>query len=169
MGFLDKAKAAANDLAAKADSALGSAESSLAGGASPKQAEPLIRDLGVIAYLEATGRGLPDADEQRARCVEGIQSIESQTTLNLQITSAPPPAPGAGATPQAPPPPVSQSGPVAPPPPPGAAAAPPPPPGATGTPQEAAPGTPPADQPAAPPPPPAGAGSVPPPPPPSGG
>ena len=170
MGFLDKAKAAANDLAAKADSALGSAEGSLAGGASPKQAEPLIRDLGVIAYLEATGRGLPDADEQRARCVEGIRSIESQTTLNLQIASAPPPAPGAGATPQAPPPPVAPPAQTAPPPPPpGAAAAPPPPPGVREPPKDGAPGSPSADRPTAPPPPPPGGGAVPPPPPPGGG
>ena len=105
MGFLDKAKAAANDLAAKADSALNSAEGSLAGGASPKQADPLLRDLGVIAYLEATGRPMADADAQRARCIEGIQAIEGQTQLDLQMGSAPPPAPGAttGAAPSAPP------------------------------------------------------------------
>ncbi len=156
VGFLDKAKAAANDLAAKADSALGSAESSLAGGASPKQAEPMIRDLGVIAYLEATGRPLADADEQRRRCVEGIQTIESQTTLNLQMTSAAPPAPGTttGAPPgptAAPPPPAS----AAPPPPPGANAAPPAPP-APAPPSQAAPPPPPGQ--VAPPPPPASDG-----------
>ena len=164
MGFLDKAKAAANDLAAKADTALGSAESSLAGGASPKQAEPFIRDLGVIAYLEATGRAIPDADDQRARCVEGISSIESQTTLNLQLGSVPPPAPGSGvAPPAATPPPPSSGAAAPPPPPPGAAAAPPPP----APPSEAAPEAQPLpDAPA--PPPPAPGGSVPPPPPPTG-
>lgn len=162
MGFLDKAKAAANDLAAKADTALGSAESSLAGGASPKQAEPLIRDLGVIAYLEATGRPMPDADEQRSRCVEGIQAIEGQTTLNLQMSSAPPPAPGTAGAPPAPPAPGAGAAPVAPPPPPGAAAAPPPPPGEEHQQAPEAPSAAPA-----PPPPPSG-GSVPPPPPPSG-
>ncbi|MCB1010216.1 MAG: hypothetical protein H6517_05130 [Microthrixaceae bacterium] len=169
MGFLDKAKAAATDLAAKADTALNSAESSIAGGANPKQAEPLIRDLGVIAYLEATGRPAPDADEQRQRCVEGIQAIEGQTQLNLQMTSTPPPAPGTttGAAPAAPPaapPPPS----AAPPPPPGAASAPPPP----AAPEPPAPTTP-APNPTAPnptaaEPPPAPAAPPPPPPPPSG-
>ncbi|MCO5316836.1 MAG: hypothetical protein M9942_00195 [Microthrixaceae bacterium] len=159
MGFLDKAKAMANDVAAKADTALNSAESSLAGGVNPKQAEPLLRDLGVIAYLEATGRPLPDADAQRQRCVEGIQSIESQTTLNLQMSAAPPPAPGTTtgappAAPAAPPPPAA----AAPPPPPGAAAqAPaPPPPGGGPAPAEEPPQQQAAPPPPPPPPPPAG-------------
>jgi hypothetical protein len=155
MGFLDKAKAAANDLASKADAALGSAESSMAGGASPKQAEPLIRDLGVIAYLESTGRVPEDADTQRQRCVDGIQAIEQQTALNLQLTSAPPPAPGTAGAPPAPAtaPPAPAAAP--PPPPPGAAAAPPPPvdaPAAPPAPAEAPAPPPPRD--AAPPPPP---------------
>lgn len=155
MGFLDKAKAAATDLAAKADTALNSAETSIAGGANPKEAEPMLRDLGVIAYLEATGRPMPDADDQRQRCVEGIQSIESQTTLNLQMTSSPPPAPGTTtgappAAPAAPPPPAA----AAPPPPPGAAAAAPPPPAAPEAPAAPAAPPPPSDSPAAPPPPP---------------
>ena len=143
MGFLDKAKAAANEMVAKADSALSSAEGGLAGGTSPKQAEPLLRDLGVLAYLEATGRPPADADEQRRRCVEGIQGIESATTLNLQLSTVPPPAPGttAGAAPGAPPPPPGQAA--------------PPPPGAASPGDEGAP-------------PPPG-GSVPPPPPPTGG
>ncbi|MEZ5237932.1 MAG: hypothetical protein R2716_02910 [Microthrixaceae bacterium] len=113
MGFLDKAKAAM-------DSAIAQGESALAGGANPKQADPLLRDLGVIAYLEATGRPVPDAESERRRCVEGIQAIEQQTTLNLQLTSAPPPAPG--------PPPGLHPRPRGAPPPP--SAAPPPPPGA---------------------------------------
>ncbi|MFV0317815.1 MAG: hypothetical protein ACK5O2_12745 [Microthrixaceae bacterium] len=157
MGFLDKAKA-------MADQAMNSAESAMAGGANPKQADPMLRDLGVLAYLEATGRPAPDADAQRQRCIEGIQAIEGQTQLNLQMSSAPPPAPGTntGAAPAAPaaaPPPPA----AAPPPPPGAAQAPPPPaaPAAENPPAQ----NPPAANPptaAAPPPPP------PPPPPPSG-
>ncbi len=150
MGFLDKAKA-------MADQAMNSAESSLSGAPSPKQAEPMLRDLGVLAYLEATGRPAPDADEQRQRCVEGIQAVEQQAQLNLQMTSAPPPAPGmntgtAPAAPaSAPPPPAA-----APPPPPGGAATAPPPPATAPEPQAAPepPETAPPPPPSAPPPPP---------------
>jgi len=169
MGFLDKAKAAATEMAAKADAALNSAEGSMSGGASAKQAEPYLRDLGVISYLESTGRAPADAEAQRERCTTAIQGIESQVALNLAMASAAPPAPGVAA--QAPPPP----GAAAPPPPPGGQpAAPPPPPGAAppppppgGGPAVAPPPAAPAPQaPVAPPPPP---GTVAPPPPPGGG
>ena len=150
MGFLDKAKAAANDLAAKADSAINSAETSFAGGVSAKQAEPYLRDLGVLAYLEATGRAPEGAEAERQRCIDAIGPIESQSSLNLQLSSAAPPAPGtAGTPPAAPPPPPGGAASTPPPPPPGGTEAPPPPGGTEA-------------------PPPPGAGSVPPPPPPSG-
>jgi hypothetical protein len=155
MGFLDKAKAAANDLAAKADQALSSAESSLGGGTSPRQADPYLRDLGVLAYLEATGRPLPDAEAQRARCVEAIGDIEGQTALNLAMGSAAPPAPGVAADPAATPPPPSA----------GEGGATPPPPGA---PEQSAPPPPAPPPPSQAPPPPPPPGSVAPPPPPTG-
>lgn len=126
MGFLDKAKAAANELAQKADTAL--AGSGLGGpGAS---ADRYLRDLGVIAYLEAAGRAVPDAD--RARVMAALRDLEQRGeigALTLQTTAAQatavPPPPGAAA--QAPPPPAAAT----PPPPqgaPGSPAPPPPPP-----------------------------------------
>jgi hypothetical protein len=162
MGFLDKAKAAAETAMTKADQALSNVDTSFSGGASPKQAEPYFRDLGVLAYLEATGRAPADADDQRQRCLTAVQQLEGQTTLNFALSSAAPPPPGTAAT--APPPPGA-AGAAPPPPPPGGGSAPdpgtvapPPPPG------QVAPPPPPGS--VAPPPPP---GSVPPPPPPSGG
>jgi hypothetical protein len=153
MGFLDKAKAAAETAMTKADAALSNVDTSLGGGPSPKQAEPYFRDLGVLAYLEATGRAPADADEQRQRCLTAVQQLEGQTTLNFALSSAAPPPPGAAAT--APPPPGAGA---VPPPPPGESAPPPPPP-----PGSVAPPPPPGS--VAPPPPP---GSVAPPPPPAG-
>src|SRR5665647_1154808 len=66
MGFLDKAKAAASDLAAKADSAL---NSSGAGGPKPPGAgdvDKYFRDLGVLTYLEASGRAADAAERDRS-------------------------------------------------------------------------------------------------------
>ena len=56
MGFLDKAKAAATELSAKADQAMSQAGINTPGATSSTSAsaERLLRDLGVIAYLEAT-------------------------------------------------------------------------------------------------------------------
>lgn len=147
MGFLDKAKAAASDLASKADSALSSTAASLSGG-EPGAPNPdaLLHDLGVIDYLEATGRPVPP--EERARVMAGIQEAERRGTLRSlalrTATPTPPPPPGAAAA--APPPPgaaapappaaASQPGAVATPPP---AAAPPPPAAAPAPPSEAPP------------------------------
>ncbi|HEX4977558.1 MAG TPA: hypothetical protein VFV40_06800 [Nocardioides sp.] len=125
MGFLDKAKAAANELAQKADTAL--AGSGLGGpGAS---ADRYLRDLGAITYLQAAGRPVPEAD--RERVLAALRDLEQRGelgALTLQTTAAQatavPPPPGAAG--QAPPPPTAAapSPPQAPP----TTSAPPPPP-----------------------------------------
>ena len=62
MGFLDKAKAAATELSAQADQAL--ANQGLAGpAAAGKHSDKHLRDLGVLAYLEATGRPADPAEK----------------------------------------------------------------------------------------------------------
>ena len=158
MGFLDKAKAAANDLAAKADTAM--ASSGLGGGSGP-QPERCFRDLGVLAYLEATGRDF--SATERERLVNTLREAEGRgTTLNFTLqTAAPPPGsvpppPGGGAPPPPPggsapppPPPPPSPGSSAPPPPPTGESAPvPPPPASAPTPSDPVPPT------SAPPPPP---------------
>jgi len=138
MGFLDKAKAAANDLAAKADTALGS--SGLGGPkASGGDADKYFRDLGVLSYLEANGR--PADPEERRRVMTTLQDLDNRGAIpSFTLHTSPPPPPGSAAA-------GSQGG--FPPPPGAAGSPPPPPPGGTGTQQQ-----PPPAAPAAPPPPP---------------
>lgn len=142
MGFLDKAKAAANELAAKADSALTQASSSWAGSG---EAERLLRDLGLLTWREQQGQPVDAAD--LARVKEGLAALERDGRLaTLQVQTQP-----------APPPPGAQT----PPPPPGGST--PPPPGGGQTPPASSGGqTPPAPSPG-------GTGTVPPPPPPPPG
>lgn len=128
MGFLDKAKAAASDLAAKADTAL--ANSGLGGPGAAVSPERLLRDLGVVAYLEATGRQAPDGEHQRLMTALG--ELEAAGTLPPLVLQTTPPPPGT----LAPPP----GGTV--PPPPGGAMPPPPAPPATPPPGPAAPAAP---------------------------
>lgn len=117
MGFLDKAKAAATDLARQADSALTQATQS--GG--QLETDRYLRDLGIIAFMEQQGRAVDE--DARRRALDALREFESQGRLgSLALSSPPPPAPGT----------------VAPPPPPGAAAA-PPPPGAGTAPTEPSP------------------------------
>ncbi len=140
MGFLDKAKAAATELSAKADAAMSQAGINTPGtGATSADADRLLRDLGVLAYLEATGRPLPEGE--RERVMAGLQEAEQQGGLSsfaLRTTPPPPPgmagpAPGMSGSPVAPPPPPPGQPQQAPPaqaaPPPPASATPPPPPG----------------------------------------
>jgi hypothetical protein len=152
MSFFERAKAAATDLAAKADVAMNQAGINTPGAGGGDRA---LRDLGVLAYLEATGR--PASADDRARLLATLRELESTGRLGPLTVS---PATG---TPGAPPPPPGST-PPPPPPPPGSRVEPPPPPATPGYAGDA-PVSPP-------PPPPPGSdttppGSTPPPPPPS--
>lgn len=145
VGFLDKAKAAATELSAKADAAMSQAGINTPGtGGTSAGADRLLRDLGVLAYLEATGRPLPEGE--RDRVMAGLQEAEQQGGLSsFALRTTPPPPPGmagAGAgtsgSPVAPPPPPPGQPQQAPPaqsaPPPPAATTPSAPPGASAPP-----------------------------------
>ena len=146
MGFFDKAKAAATELAAKADGAL--ASSGMAGpAAAAKHADRLFRDLGVLAYLESTGR--PVDGTARERLLAELGAVEGQGGIpSFALQTAAPPPPGmAGQAGYAPPPPPGSGGQGGP----GGYAAPPPPPPPPGMAGQGGPG----GQTAPPPPPPA--------------
>ena len=118
MGFLDKAKAAATDLAAKADTAITQASSNWSG-AGGGDAERLLRDYGLLSWREQHGQPVDAAEFARVR--EALQALDGEGRLrDLPLQTSPPPPPPSY---QTPPPP----GGMASPPPPGGAAAPPPP------------------------------------------
>jgi hypothetical protein len=126
MGFLDKAKAAASDLAAKADTALNNAS-----GPDPAT---LYRDLGRMTYDEHAGKPVdPDA---KARLLAELTTLDQQGRLaQAQAPAGPPPPPGAAAAaPPSPPAPAAPEPPAAAEPEPPTAAPPPPPPPPSGWP-----------------------------------
>lgn len=121
MGFLDKAKAAATDLAAKADTAITQASSNWSG-AGGGDAERLLRDFGLMTWRGQRGQPVDASEFTRVR--EALQAVDSEGRLrDLPLQTTPPPPPPSY---QTPPPP----GGAASPPPPGDSAAPPPPGGA---------------------------------------
>lgn len=162
MGLLDKAKAAASDLAAKADSAMNNMSSTATGGPRPADLDKYFRDLGVLTYLEASGR--PADAAERERVLTTLRDLDGQGAIHsFALQTTPPPAPGMAGAPMTPPPPGMAG--ATPPPAPGMAGVTPPPPmGAPGgmtpppapaAPAEVAPPAPePPAQPATPPPPP---------------
>ena len=118
MGFMDKAKEAAEDLKASFATT------------EVRDSEQAYRDLGMIAYLTTTGRPIDEADRQRL--VNTLWALEQQAKLPpfRLVTSPPPPPPPpppAPVVPAAPPTPAAPPAP-APPPEPQAPVAPPAPP-----------------------------------------
>lgn len=103
MGFLDKAKAAATDLAAKADSALSQASASFSGG----DTERLLRDYGLLRWRQTHGQAVDEAE--LSRVTEALQRQDAEGRLQgLALHTTPvaaPPPPGGY---QAPPPPGGQ-------------------------------------------------------------
>lgn len=103
MGFMDKARAAASDLAAKADTAL--ANSGIAGPGGG-DASKYFHDLGVLAYLTENGR--PASAEDHERVMGALREMEARGAIHsfaLQTSPAvgavPPPPPGGAAPPPA--------------------------------------------------------------------
>ena len=70
MGFMDKARSQLDNLASKADSALGGAGNDV---------ERHYRDLGVLAYLEATGR--PADAGERERVLGALRAMEQRGAI----------------------------------------------------------------------------------------
>ena len=110
MGFMDKAKEAAEDLKASFATT------------EVRDSEQAYRDLGMIAYLTTTGRPIDEADRQRL--VNTLWALEQQAKLPpfRLVTSPPPPPPPPPPVPQAAPPPSPPPAPAAPPEPPAPAA-----------------------------------------------
>ncbi len=105
MGFLDKAKAAAGDMMAKADTALAGAGLGGPGSAGASDSGSYVRDLGVIAYLESQGRPAPTGE--RDRIIAALAHLEgsgASVDLRLRTVGAPPPGTPGGVG-YAPPPP----------------------------------------------------------------
>jgi hypothetical protein len=106
MGFMDQVKAAATDLKESVESSLSSTNAS-------RDVERHYRDLGMLTYLQETGRAIDPADRERIlatiRQAEGAGDIKAFT---LQTGTPPPPPPppaaqpppAAGPPPQEPPP-----------------------------------------------------------------
>ncbi len=118
MGFMDKAKEAAEDLKASFATT------------EVRDSEQAYRDLGMIAYLTTTGRPIDEADRQRL--VNTLWALEQQAKLPpfRLVTSPPPPPPPpppAPVVPAAPPTPAAPPAPAPPPEPPAPVAPPAPP------------------------------------------
>lgn len=130
MGFLDKAKAQAQQLAVKAQEGVKTGQEKLEQSQARKVADGQLHDLGLALYLERTGRGTPETAGTVVGLVAQLQAYEAEhgridapppapapqtapSAYGDPAAYAPPPAPAAAA-PTAPPPPTAPPAPPAP-------------------------------------------------------
>lgn len=162
MGFLDKMKEGANQLAQSVNETVAKGQQSMDQSQARKHADALLRDLGGLVYARETDRSGPTTDADIERLMADLRAHEAQGgAIDL--------APKAGAAPSATPPPGAADAPpppgaATPPPPPGTATTPPPPGAATPPPPPGSATTPPPPGAATPPPPPTPTVAPPPPP-----
>lgn len=101
MGFLDKAKEKAQQLA-------GQAKEKIEDVKEKRKADDLLDDLGRITYLSRTGRTPADAEAEIARLVAALQQLEAEgveMAVKPAAAEAPPVAPPAAPGASTPPPP----------------------------------------------------------------
>ncbi len=132
MGFLDKAKAQASTLAAKAQDGINQGQAKINSASANSAAKGLHEQLGAWTWAQHQGRDEGQADEQIQRIRGELEAHEAANgPLGLPVVPGAAPPPPAGA---APPPPGGAAAPPAPaqpaaaPPPPPSTIAPPPPP-----------------------------------------
>lgn len=78
MGFLDKAKAQAQQLATKAQEGVKTGQAKLEQTQAKKKGDALLRDLGAAVFLERTGRGTPETAAEIERLLAALRDHEAE-------------------------------------------------------------------------------------------
>ena len=85
MGFMDKVKEQAQAAAAAAKDAAQKGQAKMDEMQARKVADTALRELGLITYLDAAGRGSSDAEQKAGQLVEQLKAYETE---HGQLTSA---------------------------------------------------------------------------------
>lgn len=102
MGFLDKAKQQASQLAQKAQEGLKTGQTKLDDMQSKKKEDALLRDLGAAFFAERTGRATPETAGEIQRLMGELRAHEAETGPIKTAPTAHTADPGAGAAQAAP-------------------------------------------------------------------
>jgi hypothetical protein len=76
MGFMDKVKEQAAAAASAAKDATAKGQQKMDDMQAKRAADATLRQLGLVAYLDAAGRGAPDAETKAAGYVETLKAYE---------------------------------------------------------------------------------------------
>jgi hypothetical protein len=89
MGFLDKAKQQATQLAQKAQEGVKTGQAKLDQAQAKKKEDALLRDLGAACFAEKTGRGTGETAAEIERLVSELRTHEAEAgTISTDTTSA---------------------------------------------------------------------------------
>jgi len=102
MGFLDKAKQQATQLAQKAQEGVKTGQAKLDQVQSKKKEDALLRDLGAVVFAEKTGRATGETAAETERLVSELRSHETEAGAISTTPTAHTVDPGAGAAQAAP-------------------------------------------------------------------
>ncbi len=104
MGFMDKVKTQASQLAEKAQESAKAGQDKLSSMQSKKQSDALLLELGGITYLTQAGRAQPGSDARANELVSQIAAFEAANGAIAVTPATPPPGetggfvPGGGET-----------------------------------------------------------------------
>ncbi|HVA22424.1 MAG TPA: hypothetical protein VNN74_10075 [Candidatus Micrarchaeia archaeon] len=100
MGFMDKVKAQATQVAQKAQDAGRAGQAKVESAQAQRQASGQLRELGRLVYAQRTGRGTADTDAQIEACLASLRSHETDQGADLTVPTPPEPSSAPGAVPE---------------------------------------------------------------------
>lgn len=105
MGFMDKVKEVGNQAATAVNEAVDKGQQTFNESQAKKQADGLLRDLGVLVYLRDSGRGDETTDAEIVRVTAALRAHEaSAAVIDLTVRSGATAAAAPPADPAMPPP-----------------------------------------------------------------
>ena len=78
MGFMDKVKSQATQVAQKAQDGVKTGQSKLEGAQAKKRQDALLRDLGALLYAERTGNATGETAAEMERILSELRTLEAE-------------------------------------------------------------------------------------------
>src|SRR3954470_5198010 len=99
MGFLDKVKNTAQQVAEKAQEGAKQGQEKIQEARAKRSADAVLKDLGTVLYLDRTGRGTPQLTAEVERLTAELRDMEDKGTVIEPPVASPAPAPEPSAEP----------------------------------------------------------------------
>src|SRR3954451_9937773 len=92
MGFLDKVKTTAQQVAEKAQEGAKQGQEKIQEARAKRSADAVLKDLGTALYLDRTGRGTPQLTAEVERLTAELRDMEHRAPATRPLVASPAPA-----------------------------------------------------------------------------